>query len=82
MITAILSFAFTLLGFVLIAYATIAFAPFSFILLFIFAVYKAIQWHKAKQKDKLKPNYQNGGLMPKGVPEDQSDQPLSFQTKQ
>lgn len=81
MITAVLSFAFTLLGFVLIAYATIAFAPFSLILLFIFAVYKAMQWHKTKQLNKAKPDYQNGGVMPKGVKEDQSDQPLSFQTK-
>lgn len=81
MISTILSFLFTLLGLVLIAYATIAFAPFSFFILFVLIAYKAMQWQKAKKADKIKPNYQNGGVMPRGVDEDRDNQPLSFQTK-
>ncbi|MDH2924548.1 hypothetical protein EV693_1062 [Nicoletella semolina] len=80
MMTSLLAFTFTLLGFVLIAYILFAF-PFLFILLLPFAVYKVMKWQQKKQQNNQKPHYQNSGVMPRGVEEDLTNEPLSFQPK-
>lgn len=69
---------FFLLGLVLM-YPLILLAVLLLFLIWIGLKIKA--YRQAKAQEAIAPHYQNGGIMPEGVPEDQNDEPLSFSPK-
>lgn len=81
MIIAILSAIFTLIGFMLLGYVSIAYFPFLLLCLVVYLLYKFGKFAHIKQAEKHRPNYQNGGITPRGVAEDTSERVLSFKPK-
>lgn len=47
----------------------------------LFGLFLLVRYYSYSKKEKLKPNYQNGGRFPEGVKEDYLDNPLSFTPK-
>lgn len=81
MIIAILSVIFTLIGFMLLGYISVAYLPFVLLCIAAYLLYKLIKIAHTKQAKKHRPNYQNGGITPRGVSEDLSEGTLSFKPK-
>lgn len=80
-VESLLASALTLFGFALFAFFLFYFFPVLLPVLLLVMVYQAFKWAKQKQNRKQLPNYQNYGYQAKGVAEDHTDTPLSFEPK-